>query len=167
MSRRIRRVVAGVVVALAVTATRLPAQIWSGSEPGDTTRVRPELRIDYLGASEHALHVGAGLSLPAGRYARLGFAAGVGPGWGDGSFPSARADAVVRFLIDPFRRSRLGLSAGGGLSARYDRDLRGVALLFAEVEGAGRRGWIPFAGVGLGGGVRLSAGVRRAATSGR
>lgn len=167
MRRRTLRLTAVVVAALTLTGARLPAQIWAGSQPRDTTYLRPELRVDYIGAREHALHVGAGLSLPAGRYARLGFAAGAGPGWGDGSYPSARIDGVVRFLVDPFRRSRLGFSAGGGLSARYDEHLRGVALLFAEVEGPGARGWIPFGGVGLGGGVRLSAGLRRAATTGR
>jgi hypothetical protein len=164
---RARAIAAALVVAIGLTPRELPAQIWSGSAPRDTVRIRPELRLDYLGARAQALHAGLGVSLPAGRYARVGLAAGAGPGWGDAASPSARVDAVVRFLLDPFRRSRLGFSAGGGLSARYDEDLRGVALLFAEVEGPGRRGWIPFGALGLGGGVRLSAGLRRAATAGR
>lgn len=164
---RLAGLAAALAVGLALTAGELPAQIWSGSQPRDTVRIRPELRLDVIAGSEPAMHAGAGVSLPAGRYARLGLAAGAGVG-GWSRSRSARADAVVRFLLDPFRRSRVGMSIGGGLSARYDdRDLRGVAMLFAEVEGRGTRGWIPFGAVGLGGGVRLSAGLRRAATFGR
>lgn len=145
------------------------AQIWNPAPPpADTTRIRPELRLDYLGASTQALHVGAGISVPAGTYARVGIAAGAGPGWGNGTFTSARVDLTGRFLIDPFRRARWGVSLGGGIGMRYDAEgFRGVALLLADVEGPGRRGWIPFAGAGIGGGVRITAGLRRAATIGR
>ena len=154
-------------VALAGHPATLAAQAPDGAER-PARRLRPELRIDYIGARTHAVQAGVGISIPAGTYARLGVAAGVGPGWGDSTFTSARADATVRFLIDPFRRSRWGLSFGGGLSALHDgSDLRGLALLFADVEGPGDAGWIPFAGVGVGGGVRVTLGVRRAATAGR
>ena len=172
------RIGAIVALGLLLHAPVLTAQIRGpGAAPRDTsraaprpTRVRPELRLDYLGASTHAVHVGAGVSVPAGVYARVGIAAGAGPGWGagDGAGPSGRVDLVGRFLVDPFRRARLGVSLGGGVSARYDDDdLRALALLLVDVEGPGRRGWIPFGGVGIGGGVRLTAGVRRAATTGR
>ena len=155
------------LAALAGHSTTLAAQVAGGAE-GPARRMRPELRLDYIGARTHVLHAGAGISVPAGTYARLGAAAGVGPGWGDGSATSARADATVRFLIDPFRRSRWGLSLGGGLSALHaGSELRGFALLFADVEGPGDAGWIPFAGVGVGGGVRVTLGLRRAATAGR
>lgn len=155
------------LVALAAHPVMLGAQVADGAER-PARRLRPELRLDYIGARTHAVHAGAGLSVPAGTYARLGAAAGVGPGWGDGSVTSARADATVRFLIDPFRRSRWGVSFGGGLSALHEgSDVRGLALLFADVEGPGDAGWIPFAGVGVGGGVRVTLGLRRAATAGR
>lgn len=163
-----KRLFAGLLL-LACMSTAGGAQIWGTREQPEPRRIRPELRVDYLGARTHAVHAGAGVWVPAGTYARFGVAAGAGPGWANGeSFTSARADATVRFLIDPFRRSRWGVSLGGGLSARHDEgDLRGLALLFADVEGPGERGWIPFAGVGAGGGVRVAIGLRRAATTGR
>lgn len=154
-----------------LAATRLPAQVIRGTPaPRDTTRARPELRIDYLGARLHAVHVGAGVTVPAGTYARVGVVAGAGPGWGPGrgAFPSVRADVVARFLIDPYRRSRIGVSIGGGVGIRHDDgDTRGLALLVVDVEGQGTRGWIPFASGGIGGGVRVTAGLRRAASFGR
>jgi hypothetical protein len=158
---------AACLVALAAHPATLGAQVADGAER-PARRLRPELRVDYIGARTHVVHAGVGISVPAGTYARLGAAAGVGPGWGDGSVTSARADATLRFLIDPFRRSRWGLSVGGGLGALHDgSDLRGLALLFADVEGPGDAGWIPFAGVGVGGGVRVTLGLRRAASAGR
>ena len=174
MSRPVRSSAAGRLLACAVVllamGRELPAQVWGGRAEGrDTSRLRPELRVDYLGASTQAVHVGAGLSVPAGIYARFGVAAGAGPVWDDGrTFTSARVDLTGRFMIDPFRRSRWGVSIGGGVGVRHDDDhTRAVALLLADVEGPGRRGWIPFGAIGLGGGVRVTAGVRRATTAGR
>lgn len=171
LRKRVRPAYAGAVLTLLLilAAPELRAQIWGATPQRDTVRLRPELRLDYLDGNRHAVHGGVGMSLPAGTYVRLGGVVGGGPGWGAfGPLASARVDLTARFLIDPFRRSRWGTSIGGGISGRYDDDrLRTFALVLVDVEGPGRTGWIPFFSGGLGGGGRLAAGVRRAATAGR
>lgn len=148
-------------VAASLAAAPSPAQVWTPRAAGDSSTLRPEIRLDYLGGRTPALHGGVGLSARAGTYVRVGGNVGAGT---DG----AHADVDARFLLDPFRQSRVGISLGGGVSARYQHDrVRAFALLFADVESGRRPGWRPFLRAGLGGGARVAIGLRRAGIRGR
>jgi hypothetical protein len=124
----------------------------------------PELRADVLGGKGTAVHAGAGVQIPAGTYVRVGVIGGVGSRWQNGeSRADGRLDVLARFLIDPFRQSRWGLSAGGGVSLRAsDGDrVRPNLLLALDLEGPrSRSGMSPAFQIGLGGGVRGGLGLR-------
>ena len=155
---------------LLLAAAPLAAQAWPATQrpEGPPSRLRPEVRIDYIAATTQVLHAGVGMSAPAGTYARVGIAAGAGPAWNGAAGVGARLDGTARFLLDPLGQSRVGVSLGAGLSVRYQESAtNAVALVFADVEGARRRGWVPFGQVGLGGGVRVTAGLRRGAATRR
>jgi len=116
------------------------------------------------------MHAGLGVNLSAGTYVRLELVgAGGASWWPNGRHASARADAIARFAFDPFRERRWGLSAGGGLSARYDgealdggRRWRALIALVLDLEGPRAGGVAPAFQLGLGGGVRAGVVVRGA-----
>jgi hypothetical protein len=126
--------------------------------------VMPELRADVIAGDRPALHVGAGVQVPVGYYVRVGIIGAAGVGEGAGRHRSGRVDLIARFLLDPFRQTRYGLSLGGGVTLRADQGdrVRPALLMVADVEG--RRatpGWVPAVQVGLGGGVRVGVALRR------
>lgn len=137
--------------------------------------VHPEIRVDAIAGDQPAVQLGAGLQIPMGYYVRVGLDGAVGVATGDrkalvGSAKSppgpldARADLLVRFLLDPFRQSAYGLSVGGGLSARAEPGDRVRPRLLVAVDLEGRRskrGVVPALQVGLGGGVRIGVVLRR------
>jgi hypothetical protein len=143
-------------------------------------RLVPELRADVIIGDRAAAHVGAGVQLPVGYYVRIGAvaaagvligerAAPVGSGESTGARASGRVDLLARFLLDPFRQSRYGLSVGGGVSLRADQGDRARPVLLVAVDVEGRRsarGIAPALQVGLGGGVRIGVIVRRASAPG-
>lgn len=150
---------ATVLAVTALSAAVIPADAQQGVSPA---RVRPEIRVDYVGRNPDALHGGVGLNVPIGTYVRVGLVGGGGPSWTDGrSGASARADLITRFSFDPFRERRWGLSAGGGVSIRYDElspsDERWRALIAVvlDLEGPLRGPVSPALQVGLGGGTRV------------
>jgi hypothetical protein len=131
--------------------------------------VSPELRADVLIGRQPAVQVGAGVQIPFGYYVRLGLDGAVGVRLDDGSGSArsradARVDLVTRFLLDPFRQSRYGLSLGGGIGLRAEPGdhVRAVLLAAADLEGARwSSGWVPAVQLGLGGGARLGIVLRR------
>jgi hypothetical protein len=132
--------------------------------------VEPELRLDVIAGHEPAVQAGAGVQVPMGYYVRVGIVGAVGvPTGADAPSPrraDARADLLVRFLLDPFRQSRYGLSIGGGLSARAEPGDRVRPLLLVAMDLEGRRsshGLVPALQLGLGGGVRVGMILRRGA----
>ncbi|MDQ6634806.1 MAG: hypothetical protein M3Z10_08630 [Gemmatimonadota bacterium] len=134
------------------------------SSPG----VMPELRADVLFGRQSAAQIGAGVQIPFGYYVRLGLDGAVGVRLGEGggsrSRADARADLLTRFLLDPFRQSRYGLSLGGGIGVRAEPGdhVRPVLLAAVDVEGARwSSGWVPALQVGLGGGARAGIMLRR------
>lgn len=152
-----RAAAAAAGIALVLGAPRLHAQ--------SATAVQPELRVDVLAPHPAAAQLGAGLEIPFGWYTRLGLVVGGGAARDSGIVVgSGRADAIVRFLLDPFRESRWGLSFGGGVSVRYEplRGWREYLAVVADVEGPARGPVIPALQVGLGGGARIGLVLRQA-----
>ena len=134
--------------------------------------VRPEVRADVFLGSRGAVQAGAGLQFPAGLYVRVGadVAAGVRTGRVDGTRLDGRVDVLGRFLLDPYRQSRFGLSAGAGLGTRFERGERATPLLLVAVDvEEHQRGdsWVRALQVGLGGGARVGIVLRRGEASAR
>jgi hypothetical protein len=132
--------------------------------------VQPELRLDVIAGHQPAVQLGAGAQIPMGYYVRVGLDGAVGVPTGANApsprRPDARADLLVRFLLDPFRQSAYGLSLGGGLSARAEPGDRVRPRLLVAVDLEGRRsarGLVPALQVGLGGGARVGVVLRRGA----
>lgn len=154
---------------LTALATAAPPADAQG--PTASRRLQPEVRGDVIIGDHPALQVGGGVHVPLGYYVRVGAIAAGGVGLGDaGGRGSARADLLVRFLLDPFRQARYGLSAGGGLSTRFEAGGRVTPLLLLALDLEGRRrrsGWSPAVQVGLGGGARLGVALRRGETAAR
>jgi hypothetical protein len=126
---------------------------------------KPEVRADLLVARAAAVEAGVGMSVPAGVYIRPTIVAAAGPARRDGdSGWSSRVDVLARFLLDPFRESRVGLYAAGGISGHYDPWEQWTAAL-ALVVGAelpARAGAAWALEMGLGGGFRVGLALRRA-----
>jgi len=129
-----------------------------------STRLVPEVRVDAIGASPSTVQGAVGVEIPAGWYVRVGVIAGAG-GSVDANerVPAGRLDVLARFLLDPFRQSSWGFSAGGGISllAREGDHVRPQLLVALDLEGPrSRSGVSPSIQVGLGGGVRAGIGLR-------
>lgn len=129
-------------------------------------RATPVLRTDAIVESgATSVHVGAGLVVPAGYQVRIAIEGGAGATRRDTDWrPSARLDATARFLFDPFRETRWGVSAGGGAGLRWEQGEapRPVALIVVGLQGpADGRRWLRGVELGLGGGVRLGITVAR------
>lgn len=162
-ARRILACCALAGATLAIGSAPTAAQVRPPGAAPDSSTLRPELRVDWFGGRAAALHAGGGVSVRAGNYLRVGVNAGAGPSLADSVRNVAHVDASARFMLDPFRQERVGLSVGGGVTARYEGDrARAFALLFIDVEAGRGPGWTPFVRAGVGGGVRIAAGIRRA-----
>ena len=115
------RLVASLAVALGVLA--VPKAQAQNQPPAYA-----EYRADAIVGRGTAAQGGAGVVVPLGIYVRLGIDAAAGATWrGDATRASGRVDVIGRFLLDPFRETRLGLSLGGGVSA----SLLGLSHLLA------------------------------------
>jgi hypothetical protein len=155
---------------IALTALAALALPYAGHAQQATRRApaRAEVRVDYLGPRPHAMQAGVGVNFAAGTYVRLELVGAGGASWHDNrSATSVRGDVIARFAFDPFRERRWGLSAGGGLSARYDGDAfdgprrwRALIALVLDLEGPRAGRVAPAFQLGLGGGVRAGVVVR-------
>jgi len=123
-----------------------------------------EYRVDAISARGTALEAGAGVSVPAGIYVRLGFDGAAGAMWRDDAAHAAgRVDAIARFMLDPFREVPVGLSVGGGLTVPYvqgDKTVRPLLVAVVDIEGRMRGRFTPALQLGLGGGARLGVVIR-------
>jgi hypothetical protein len=127
--------------------------------------VAPELRLDVIGARPTSVQGAVGVEIPAGTYMRIGVLGGAGVTIDvDASSRAAgRVDVLARFLLDPFRQTRWGFSAGAGVSVRADPGEKVRPRLLAAIDLEGRRtsaGLSPSVQIGLGGGVRGGVGLR-------
>jgi hypothetical protein len=120
---------------------------------------QPELRVDVLGPSRYSVQPGLGATFAFGNYARASAVVGYALQADSNQIADRwRADLLGRFLFDPFRQRRWGLSVGGGISVRRSAYI--VALL--ELEGPEASGWLPAMHIGVSGGLRGGLLVRRA-----
>jgi len=157
-------------VALAVAALACAPACAAAQAPAAARRPRFEARADLIAARATAVHGALGLVVPLGTYARASAVAGGGTiALGGETRGSARADAVVRFLFDPFLERRWGPYGGAGVSALYtagghDRGggWRGYLLAVAGIEGPPAHGVLPALELGLGGGTRIGVVLRGA-----
>jgi hypothetical protein len=127
-------------------------------------RLVPEVRVDVVGASPTTVQGAVGVEIPACWYVRVGVLAGAGASVdANESGAAGRLDVLARFLLDPFRQSRWGFSAGGGVSllAREGEQVQPELLVALDLEGPRwSNGASPSIQVGLGGGVRAGFGLR-------
>ena len=123
------------------------------------THPQPEIRVDVLGPAPYTVQPGAGLTLAFGYYARVSAAAGYAiPRDTNAIADHWRAEVIGRFLVDPFRQHRWGLSIGGGLSVRR----RAYIVALVELESPEAGGWMTAVQAGAGGGLRAGLVLRRA-----
>jgi hypothetical protein len=126
--------------------------------------VYAEYRADAIVGRGTAAQGGAGVVVPIGIYVRLGIDAAGGATWhDDATRASGRVDVIGRFLLDPFRETRLGLSLGGGVSVPYtngEQRVRPYLTLVVDVEGRVQGPVTPALQVGLGGGTRIGVVLR-------
>jgi hypothetical protein len=127
--------------------------------------IAPELRADVIAARRTSVQAAAGVEIPAGWYVRVGLLGGVGASFraGEPTRAAGRVDVLARFLLDPFRQSRWGFSAGGGVSFRAEEGdrVRPTLLIALDLEGRrSRHGVSPAIQLGLGGGLRIGGGLR-------
>lgn len=159
---------AAALVALALPAAPAGAQVGIPQE-----RTQLELRADAFTGDPSAAHLGAGLAVRLGYYARLVVAGGAGAsgGWdaGDATRASGRLELLGRFVADPFRERARSPYAAAGIVQRLEQGARPRTRLTAVVgvEGRPRRGWLPALEAGFGGGVRVGLVLRRAPADGR
>jgi hypothetical protein len=120
--------------------------------------------VDAIVARRPAVHAGVGLEVPVSSYARAEGVLAAGGRFGSGGpVFSARADALVRFVLDPFVQLARSPYAAGGVSVRRERgDTRADLVALLGLQLRPRRGYVPSVELGLGGGVRIGAVLRRA-----
>lgn len=128
-----------------------------------------ELQFQGVGTFASARFIGGGLgfALRSQGRMRLGLSVSAGdfsrtPEGGDRSHTfGGRVELTGSYHVNPYKRSGVAPYAGGGvaITGTSDEMLEYVLLLFGlENAPGGRRGW--FAELGVGGGVRVSAGYR-------
>ncbi len=128
-------------------------------------RWRTALRADALIDRDVGAQLAIGLAVPAQYNVRLALDIGAGGVRRDDTWrTTGRLDVLARWLSDPFRQSRWGVNAGGGVGIRFEdmQEARVVAIITLGVEGTSDGRWVPGVELGLGGGVRLGVTMRRA-----
>lgn len=158
----VRALCAAAIVALAATPNAAAAQ--PPRVPG--AGPRSEARLDAMVTGDAStVHAGLGLEQPLGRYARLAGVLAGGPVFGNSRATgfSARADALVRFALDPLAEQPRSPYAAGGVSVRRERSrTRGDVVALLGLQLRRRGGYVPSVELGFGGGVRLGVVLRGA-----
>jgi hypothetical protein len=143
------------VVALAILAPRL------ATAQGTPRPLAVEARLDAILARRvTTTHIGLGLTRPASRNLEMQLVAAGGVTMRDelnDARASARADVLARFAPAPVNRNAWSAYASGGVGGLFERGARGRAVLVLLVGARGRRGFVE---AGLGGGLRVGAGLR-------
>lgn len=165
--------VVALAVALAVALLGAAPALTAGLAAQETTRANAlpqwEARVDHTTARVQAAHVGVGVNIRAGWYARVGGGLALGAAEGPNAAwrASQRADLSVRFLLDPFEEHPRGFYGGAGITARRDggAPIDARLLLLFGAEGRPVRGVMPAVELALGGGFRVGVVLRRRRSS--
>jgi hypothetical protein len=176
MSTRIMRIgrtwQAGSLAALVFLASA------AGGQSGPPLpRLMNEGRVDARWSRHNAVELGWSLIVPTGVYVRTALTAAGGYVWRDQRWMrESRYEATGRFLLDPFRQSRYGLSIGGGAGLTNSDGLFGdpnsigvrqqrwrpYLATFLDLELRKSAGLTPALQVGFGSGFRAGVVVRSA-----
>ena len=139
-------------------ATLLAATGMLGGAPVAAQQVTEFGVMGIATASDPGLVVAGGYgAIRTSRRTRV--SVGLGAGVSDGR-AAWRGELLVHFLLNPTRRRGVGVYGAGGIAAVGGPVDQGylVLTLGLETRPGGRSGW--FVEAGVGGGVRLAAGVR-------
>ena len=140
-------------------------------------RLYNEGRVDARWSRSNAVELGWSLIIPATPYIRTHMTAAAGRIRRDGVWMrESRYEVTARFLLDPFRQARYGLSFGGGagttnsdglfgqpnsMGVAYQR-WRPFVVAYADLELRKTAGLTPAVQVGIGSGIRLGILLRSA-----
>lgn len=159
---------------LAATLFALPLRAQSGPP---LPRLMNEGRVDARWSRSSSVELGWSLIIPTGVYLRSALTAAGGYVWRDRRWMrESRYETTARFLLDPFRQARYGLSIGGGVGMTNSDGLFGepnvlgirqqrwrpYLAAFADLELRKTAGLTPAVQVGIGSGFRLGIVVRSA-----
>lgn len=151
---------------LVVILMTVAAEAWAQLGAPQSRAPRWEARLEATAAESPGAHLGLGLGVRTGWYARASLAVATGAVFGEDDVwrGSQRGELVLRFLMDPFGNQARGWYGGAGVSVQQvaGQRSRGALLLLAGVEGRARTGVRPALEVGLGGGVRIGLVLRGA-----
>ena len=128
-------------------------------------RWRPSLRADAIIDRDPGVQLALGVAIAAAYNTRISIDAGIGgANRPDGWATAGRVDLMARILADPFRQSRWGAYAGGGIGLHPEARRRPaiVGIIALGIEGPSDGTWVPGVELGLGGGVRAGVTLRRA-----
>ena len=140
-------------------------------------RLMNEGRVDGRWSRSNAVELGWSLIIPTTTYLRTTLTAAGGYIWRDQRWMrESRYEATARFLLDPFRQARYGLSFGAGagltnsdglfgepnsLEMRFQK-WRPFLVTYADLELRKTAGLTPAVQVGIGSGIRVGLVVRSA-----
>jgi hypothetical protein len=142
-------------------------------------RLMNEATVNGRWSRSNAVELGAGLIIPASPYIRTTLTAAAGYIWRDQVWArESRYEATARFLLDPFRQSRYGLSFGAGVGMTNSDGLytranplgerpqrwRPFLLATGDLELRQTAGLTPAVQIGIGSGIRAGL-VLRSATN--
>jgi len=139
-------------------AALLAWALGSGGAPVSAQQVTEFGLMGIATASDPTLVVAGGYgAIRTSRRTRI--SAGLGAGVSDGR-AAWRGELLAHFLLNPTRRRGVGVYGAGGIAAVGGQVDQGylVLTLGLETRPGGRSGW--FVEAGVGGGVRVAAGVR-------
>lgn len=125
-----------------------------------------EVRVDGIAANHvTTVHLGVGATRVLSRNLEVQLVIGGGTAFREGTGENAaagRADLLARFAPLPADRQRWSAYIAGGLSALVERGTSGRAVLalLVGMEGGRARETRSFVELGVGGGLRVGAGVR-------
>jgi len=142
-------------------------------------RLMNEGGVNARWSRSNAAEAGFGLIIPASPYVRATVTAAAGYIWRDQTWArESRYEGTARFLLDPFRQSRYGLSFGAGVGTTNSDGLYGrpdpfgnrpqrwrpYLVLISDLELRQTAGLTPAVQVGIGSGIRAGL-VLRSATN--